>query len=138
MWSPAQSQNPENSIWRKLKQWCLQTRSLTCHCTLTIKVVEDVHQHKHLGLIIDTQLSWKDHVSEIIANVSKLLDVMHKLSRELDRRSLETICETFIRWKLEYACIVWDDCSEQDSKAVENCQLRAARINFIMIHSGQS
>ena len=75
---------------------------------------------------------------KLLQMVSKLLDVMHKLSRELDRRTLETICETFIRWKLEYACIVWDDRSEQDSKAVENCQLRAARINFIIIHSGQS
>ena len=67
-------------------------------------------------------------MSEIIANVSKLLDVMHKLSRELDRKTLETIYETFIRSKLEYACIVWDDCSDQDTKAIENCQLRAARI----------
>ena len=58
----------------------------------------------------------------------KLLDVMHKLSRELDRKTLETIYETFIRSKLEYACIVWDDFSEQDSKAIEDCQLRAARI----------
>ena len=63
-----------------------------------------------------------------MANVSKLLDVMHKLSRELDRRTLETIYESFIRSKLEYACIVWDDCSEWDSKAIENCQFGAARI----------
>ena len=30
------------------------------------KVVENVHQHKHLGLIFNTRLSWKDHVSEIM------------------------------------------------------------------------
>ena len=117
-------------IQTKRSQWCLQTRrSLPLPpplCTLmVIKVVANVHQHKHLGLIFNTRLSWKDHVSE---NVSILLDVMHKLSRELDRRTLETIYETFIRSKLEYACIVWDDCSEQDCKALENCQLRAPRI----------
>ena len=54
---------------------------------------------------------------------------MHKLSRELHRRTSETIHETFIRLKLEYqAYIVWDDCSQQDSKAIEYYQLRAARI----------
>ena len=68
------------------------------------KAAEDVHQHKHLGLIFNTRLSWKDHVSEVIANVSKLLGIMHKLSRELDRRILDTIYETFIRSTLEYAC----------------------------------
>ena len=67
-------------------------------------------------------------MSEIIASVSKLLDVMHKLSRELNRKTLETIYETFIRPKFEYACIVWDDCSDQDTKTIENCELRAARI----------
>ena len=30
--------------------------------------------------------------------------------------------------KEKYVCIVWDDCSDQDSKAIEDCQLRAARI----------
>ena len=29
---------------------------------------------------------------------------------------------------MEYACIVWDDCSEQNCQVLENCQLRAARI----------
>ena len=53
---------------------------------------------------------------------------MYKLSKDTDRKSLETIYESFIRSKLEYACIVWDDCSEQDRIALEKCQLRAARI----------
>ena len=92
------------------------------------KHIEQVHQHKHLGLLFNTRLSWKDHVSEIIQGVSKLLDVMHKLSKDLDRRTLETIHETFVRSKLEYACVIWDDCSDQDSDSIENCQLRAARI----------
>ena len=53
---------------------------------------------------------------------------MHKLSKDIDRKSLETIYESFIRSKLEYTCIVWDDCSEQDHIALEKCQLRSARI----------
>ena len=60
--------------------------------------------------------------------MSKILDVMHRLSKDLDRRTLETIYETFVRSKLEYARVIWDDCSEQDSDSIENCQLRAARI----------
>ena len=35
---------------------------------------------------------------------------------------------SFVRSKLEYACIVWDDCSEQDHLALEKGQLRAAGI----------
>ena len=131
---PASSATVLNDNLNNVQQWANQwlenfnpdkTKSMTftnkkiTHPPLYFdnKAVEDVHQHKHLGLIFNTRLSWKDHVSEIIAKVSKLLNVMHKLSRELDRKTLETIYETFIRSKLEYACIVWDDCSEQDSKS---------------------
>ena len=53
---------------------------------------------------------------------------MHKLSKSIDRKSLETIYESFVWSKLEYACVVWDDCSEQDHFPLEKCQLRAARI----------
>ena len=53
---------------------------------------------------------------------------MHKLSKDTDKKSIETIYESFIRSNLEYACTVWDDCSEQDRTALEKCQLRAARI----------
>ena len=53
---------------------------------------------------------------------------MHKLSKCIDRKSLETIYESYVWSKLEYACIVWDDCSEQDHLALEKRQLTAARI----------
>ena len=55
-------------------------------------------------------------------------DVLQKLSKEIDRTSLEIIYHTFVRSKMEYACIVWDDCSEQNYQVLENCQLRATRI----------
>ena len=66
-------------------------------------------------------------------------------------KSLETIYESFVRSKLEYAWFFWgDDCSEQDQLALEKCQLRAARIvtgaqkgqkaivNYIWILSGHN
>ena len=92
------------------------------------KIIDDVEQHKHLGLTFNTKLNWNDHISSIISSVFKLLDVLQKLSKEIDRKSLEIIYQTFVRSKMEYACIVWDDSSEQNCQVLENCQLRAARI----------
>ena len=61
--------------------------------------------------------------------LSKLLAVMHKLSKDIDRKKLRNnIYESFIRSKLEHAGIVWDDCSDQDHIALEKCQLRATGI----------
>ena len=80
------------------------------------KTIDDVEQHKHLGLTFNTKVNWNDHISNIISSVSKLLDVLQKLSKEIDRKSLEIIYKHLLDQKMEYACIVWDDCSEQNVK----------------------
>jgi len=46
----------------------------------------------------------------------------------LDRKTLETIYFSFMRPKLEYASIVWDDCNSKEKNLLERCQLRALRI----------
>ena len=63
------------------------------------KIIHDVEQHKHLGLTFNTKLNWNDHISNIISSVSKLIDVLQKLSKEIDKKSLEITYHTFVRSK---------------------------------------
>ena len=53
---------------------------------------------------------------------------MRKFKYTLDRKSLETIYITFIRPILEYADIIWDNCTQQEKNDLEKIQLEAARI----------
>ena len=53
---------------------------------------------------------------------------MQKLKYRLDRSTLYTIYISFIRPKLEYGSIVWDDCTQYDKCRLENIQHRCARI----------
>ena len=53
---------------------------------------------------------------------------MRKLKLLLDRDSLSRIYISFIRPALEYADIVWDNCSQYEINSIENIQLEAARI----------
>ncbi len=53
---------------------------------------------------------------------------MRKLKYTLDRKSLEIIYLSFIRPLLEYADIVWDNCTQYEKDAVEKIQIEAARI----------
>ena len=46
----------------------------------------------------------------------------------LDRKSLETIYTVFIRPILEYADVIWDNCTQQGKNELEKIQLEAARI----------
>ena len=47
---------------------------------------------------------------------------------KLDRKTLEKLYMSFIRSKLEYGGIIWDNCSQEQSDMIENVQLRAAKI----------
>ena len=90
--------------------------------------LEEVQTHKHLVLEMTSNLKWTNHVASIIKGVSKLRDVMQKLKYKLDRRTLENIYFTFVHPKLEYASIIWDDCTEGNKLKLENVQLSFARV----------
>ena len=75
------------------------------------QVIDNVLNHKHLGIILNDKLNWTEHIKQSLKNVSKSLDVLQKLKNRLDRRTLETIYFSFIRSKIEYGSIVWDNCS---------------------------
>ena len=54
--------------------------------------------------------------------------VMRKFKYTLDRKFLETIYINFICPILEYADVVWDNCTQQEKYDLEKIQLEAARI----------
>ena len=50
----------------------------------------EVENHKHLGLTLSSNLTWKSHICNILKAVSLMSDVMKSLKYQIDRRSLAT------------------------------------------------
>ena len=90
--------------------------------------LDNVEQHKHLGIILRSDLRWKDHIDLIIVRASKQLNIMKSLQYLLDRETLEVIYKSFIRPLMEYGSVVWDGCTQGDSQRLESVQLAAARV----------
>jgi hypothetical protein len=89
--------------------------------------IVSVDSHKHLGLTISNDLTWKDHINEMVDKANRRLGILRSLKYKLDRLSLERIYMGFIRPLLEYGDIIWDSPSEA-LNALERVQLNAARI----------
>jgi hypothetical protein len=53
---------------------------------------------------------------------------MLKLKYRLDRKTLETVYFSFVRPKLEYGSIIWDDCFKYQKELLDNIQLTYERI----------
>ena len=49
---------------------------------------------------------------------------MRRLKFQLDRKSLQTIYISFIRPLLEYADVVWDNCTQQEANELEKFKMK--------------
>ena len=59
--------------------------------------VNQASYQKHLGMFLDNKLNFGEHLKYINNKVSKSIGLLRKLQMSLPRRSLVTICKSFIR-----------------------------------------
>ena len=96
---------------------------------LTIKVsdtqinCEDVV--KLLGVDIDYQLNFDQHISNLCRKAGQQLNVLERLCPFLSRLNKLTIFHTFILSNSNYCPLAWHFCSEINSKKLEKIQERA-------------
>ena len=90
--------------------------------------IQNVTNHKHLGLTLNKTCTWHDHISDISSKAWKRINVFRSLMFKLDRKTRESIYFSFIRPTLEYADIVWDNCNTIEKYKLEQIQFEAAMI----------
>ena len=82
-----------------------------------------------LGLILNKSCSWHEHIEEISSKAWKRVNILRKLKYQLDRKTLQITYFSFIRPILEYADIVWGNCTQNEKKnELEKIQIEAAMI----------
>jgi hypothetical protein len=91
-------------------------------------VILEAKHHKHLGIILSQDLSWNEHISNIISSCAKLVNVLRYLSFKLDKKTLETIYTSFIRPKIEYANIIYGNATKSQLKRLTNLEFEILRL----------
>ena len=87
-----------------------------------------VDHHKHLGITLSQNGSWHAHTSNLISSASKILGSMKALKFKLKRDTLNQIYFSYLRPILEYASVVWDNCTIFEKESLEKIQYEAARV----------
>ena len=83
--------------------------------------------HKHLGLILNTELKFNEHLEDKINNCIRTIGSIKKLFLILPRAGLLTIFKAFVRPHLDYADIICDQPGNKSFKDwVEKIQYNAA------------
>ena len=89
--------------------------------------VSKVDSQKHLGLHLDSKLTFDIHIKTILTKVSRTIGLLRKFQQALPRPSLITIYKAFIRPQLDYGDAIFDQAFNNSfHQRLESIQYNAA------------
>ena len=83
---------------------------------------------KALGVIIDNHLTFSDHIGACCLKAARQLNALASISKYLDPKSKNVICNSFIRSNFEYCPLVWHFCGKTNNNKLGKIQEQSLRI----------
>ena len=95
---------------------------------MDLTIIERVHLHKHLGVILTSDLTWDKQIAHITKKVNLKLSIMWSV-KELSRHCLDVLCKLHIRSSIDYCITVFGPCLNQlQIQKLDTLLYRAAKI----------
>ena len=125
------------SIWLKSNKLSLNTNKTKCmifhniqkkvdqpEIKLNGKQIETVSSFNYLGILLDTALTFKNHISRLTATLSKTIGSLNLIKKSVSENILLQIYNSLIHSKLCYGILVWG----HKSYKLNKIQKRAIRV----------
>ena len=95
--------------------------------TLNNSKIEQVKQHKLLGLWIDSGLNWNIHIDKLIKRIARNTFLLSRLKLYTNTHNLKLFFDAHIMSHINYASTVWDGCSKDALKKLNSVYRRAIK-----------
>ena len=69
--------------------------------------LDTTEKQNDLGVIIDTKLSFDDHINQVVNKVIKMTKIIRRTFQFLDKDMFLPLYKTMVRTHLYYAIAVW-------------------------------
>ena len=89
--------------------------------------IEQVEEHKLLGLVIDQHLSWQSHLDYICAKVAQRLALLRRIKSFLSTDERHIFYRAMVAPLYEYWCIILGDASKHIANRITTLQKYAGR-----------
>ena len=90
--------------------------------------IEQLKTVKFLGVLIDEDMKWKSHISNILTNVSRNVGIINKMRDYLPQHILLLLYNSLVLPHLNYCIILWGCCNKYLLERLYKLQKRAVRI----------
>ena len=127
--------------WSKI--WQLHFNAEKCHVltlgrfdnirhahryTICNKELEHVFEEKDLGVTIDAELKFEEHIARKVRIANGIVGQIRRSFSFLDCDTFRRIYTAFVRPHLEYGQAVWSPHLKRNINALENVQVRATKL----------
>ena len=90
--------------------------------------IEQVKKHKLLGIIIDENLTWEDHINHLYKQLSQNLFLLSKLKPYLNTFALKIFFNAHIISRINYSQSVWSQAANSHIKRIDSLYRRAIKM----------
>lgn len=90
--------------------------------------IEKVNQEKDLGVIVDKNLKFRDHIMSKVNIANRNVGIIFRTFTYLDSEMFLNLYKALVRPHLEYASQIWTPLYKKDKITIENVQRRATRL----------
>ena len=129
-------------FWKSMFEWIKDFKNVPPFLSLCCGLMDDfkgllflsdkplsaVDHHKHLGVWLESSLSWDYHINYICAKANKVLSLIRRTFGSNNPEGVSTAYKTLVRPILEYGCQVWNPYLVKHIKSIESIQRRATRV----------
>ena len=98
--------------------------------TISNHVIERQEFIKFLGVLLDENLNWKEHIKYTENKIAKNLGLLYKARPFLERNALLALYYSYIQTYINYANIAWGSTCRTNLKKINSQQKHAIRIIF--------
>jgi hypothetical protein len=83
---------------------------------------------KYLGVVLDSRLSWRCHLSELAKKLSRANGLLLKIRYFVDAHTIKSLYYSLFHSHMTYGCLTWGVTCNKNLKRISNLQRRAIRI----------
>ena len=100
------------------------------HLTLNNEILQEKDHTKYLGVIIDNNLTWKNHITQIKLQLSKGIGILYKLRQVVSQSVLRSLYFAFVQSNINYCLLNWGNAAPTNLTQIKTSLNKALRVVF--------
>ncbi len=98
------------------------------HVHIDNEPLNQVTVAKYLGMLIDSNLKWDDHINKLVPNISAKIGILRSLRKIVLIHTFKQLYTTIVQPHFDYGDMVYYSASGTNKTRLQKLQTRAARL----------